>query len=161
MDLSTAAQIENLKTAFPPHPLDPTLAFDEWGPTYLDAARFRTGTAGRSWPDLPAAFLEWAHDALVFFGPSSIGEYLPAYLASLLRRDGELSAMPGFLLYGVLTRRDAERFDARFAQLTGVQRKAVAAALLAYERDVAGTPRQTDVTEALDSYWRSLIAERD
>jgi len=156
--LSIEAEIKNLTQAFPPHPLDPAAAFSEWGGTYTDAERFRQGVRGRAWTALDAAFLEHSHDALVFLGPSSIADYLPAYLASLLRRDPELSALPSFLL-GVLTRgTDTERFDARFAQLAAGQRVAVATALAAFEVDVEGTSRQQDATEALDSYWRSLIA---
>jgi hypothetical protein len=105
---------------------------------------------------LSPVFLERNHDALVFFGPSSITTYLPAYLTSLLRRDRELSAMPSFL-FAVLRRGDdPERFDARFAQLTGAQRRAIASALLAYENEVEGTSRQQDVKEVLDGYWRSV-----
>ncbi|HET9627517.1 MAG TPA: DUF6714 family protein [Kofleriaceae bacterium] len=151
------AEIKNLAQAFPPHPLEPTTAFREWGGTYTDAERFRQGVRGRSWPELDAAFLERHHDALVFLGPSSIADYLPAYLATLLRRDRELSALPSFL-WGVLTRgASAERFDERFAQLTTAQRAAIATALAEHEHELEGTSRQEDVTEVLDSYWRSLI----
>jgi hypothetical protein len=149
--LSIEAAIKNLTHAFPPHPLDPTAAFSEWGGTYTDAERFRQGVRGRVWSDLDAAFLERSHDALVFLGPSSIADYLPAYLASLLRRDRALSALPSFL-FGVLTRgTDTERFDARFARLTSAQRTAIASALAAFEVEVEGTSRQQDVTEVLDS----------
>jgi hypothetical protein len=149
-------EIDKLTAAFPPAPLDPTSAFAEWGTTFLDAAKFRAAVAGKRWTELPAELLEYMHDALVFLGPSSIADYLPAYLASLLRRDPELSAMPGFLL-GTLTRSaaDADRFDARFARLTIAQRRAVASALVVYEAAVMGTPRREAVTAALDSYWRS------
>jgi hypothetical protein len=152
-------EIKGLTQAFPPHPLDPNAAFSEWGGTYTDADRFRQGVRGRVWSELDAAFLERSHDAVVFLGPSSIADYLPAYLASLLRRDRELSALPSFL-FGVLTRgTDTQRFDARFAQLTAAQRVVVANALAAFEVEVEGTSRQQDVTDALDSYWRSLRSQ--
>jgi hypothetical protein len=159
-NLSIESEIKNLTTAFRPHPIDPVEAFGEWGGTYTDAERFRQGVRGRAWTELDASFLERNHDALVFFGPASIGDYLPAYLASLLRRDRELSALPSFL-FSVLTRgTDTERFDERFSRLTVAQRDAVASALAAFEVEVQGTSRQQDVTDALNSYWRSLIAEK-
>jgi uncharacterized protein (DUF58 family) len=156
--LSIESEIKNLTKAFPPHPIDPVAAFSEWGGTYTDAEEFRQGVRGRAWTELEAVFLERNHDALVFLGPASIADYLPAYLASLLRRDRELSALPSFL-FSVLTRgKDTERFDARFARLTAAQRQAIASALAAFEVEMEGTSRQQDVTEVLDSYWRSLIA---
>ena len=156
--MSTESEITNLTRAFPPHPIDPVAAFGEWGGTYTDAERFREGVRGRLWTELTTAFLERNHDALVFLGPASIADYLPAYMTSLLRRDPALSALPSFL-FGVLTRgQDPERFDTRFAHLTVTQREAIASALASYERDVDGTSRQQDVTEALNSYWRSLVA---
>lgn len=147
-------ELEQLKTAFPPRPIDAASAFREWGGTHVDAEAFRRAVAGKAWTELPAAVLEHHHDALVFFGPSTIAEYLPAYLAVFARRDPELSALPSFLL-GVLTRSgDGSRFDERFAQLTAPQRRAIARVLEACEADLAGSSRQRDVTEAIDSYWR-------
>lgn len=155
--MSIDSEIESLTKAFPQRPIDPVAAFAEWGGTYTDAEKFRQGVSGRAWTELEPAFLERNHDALVFFGPGSIADYLPAYLASLLRRDRELSAMPSFL-FGVLTRgEDAERFDERFARLTATQRQAIASALAAFEVEVEGTSWQRDVTDVLDSYWRTLI----
>ncbi|HWU87411.1 MAG TPA: hypothetical protein VN253_09050, partial [Kofleriaceae bacterium] len=122
---------ELLRT-FSPHPLDPTRAFADWGTTYTDAVKFEDGVRGRSWTELPASFLEYHHDALPFLHPRSIGDYLPAYLAVLLRGDPALDALPGFLL-GILTRDDPGRFDARFAYLSLEQRRAVARALVALE----------------------------
>jgi hypothetical protein len=154
--VSIESEIRVLTDAFPPELIDSADAFAEWGRTHTDGDEFRRGAAGKRWTELSPAFLEWHHDALVFFGPSSIATYLPAYLMSLLRRDRELSAMPSFL-FGVMRRADdPERFDARFAQLTVAQRRAVTNTLLAYERDVAGTARQQDVTDVLDGYWRAF-----
>ena len=147
-------EIEQLKTAFPPGPIDAASAFQEWGGTHDDAEAFRQGVAGKAWTELPAAFLEHHHDALVFLGPSTIADYLPAYLAVFARRDPALSALPSFLL-GVLTRSgDGSRFDERFAQLTDAQRRAIARVLKACEAELVGSSRQREVTEAIDSYWR-------
>lgn len=157
--MNIEAEIQQLAVAFVPRPIDPSAAFAEWGGTYTDAESFRQGVRGQTWTDLPASFLEHAHDALVFFGPSAIADYLPAYLAAVMRRDPALSAMPSFL-FSVLTRgSDPARFDERFAQLPPAQRVAVARALAALERDLDGMARQQAVTEVLDSYWRSLISE--
>jgi hypothetical protein len=158
--LSIESEIKNLTTAFPPHAIDPVATFSEWGGTYVDAEKFRQGVRGKTWPDLEPAFLEHHHDALVFFGPSSIADYLPAYLAALLRRDRELSALPSFLL-GVLRRSDdADRFGERFARLSSAQRLAIAHALVAAEAEAEGSSRQSDITEVLDGYWRSLLEEK-
>jgi hypothetical protein len=42
--------------------------------------------------------------------------------------------------------------------MTSAQRQAIADALAAFEAEHEGTPRQGAVTEALDSYWRALLA---
>jgi uncharacterized protein (DUF58 family) len=152
-----ADEAENLERAFPPHPIDPARAFAEWGGTYVDAEVFRAGVRGKRWTELEASFLERCHDAVVFLGPSSIAEYLPAFVLALVRRDPALSALPSFLL-SVLTRGgDSERFDARFAELTSAQRRAIARTLAAFEVELAGSPRQADVSAALDDYWRAQI----
>ena len=150
-------ELAELARVFPPHAIDPTHAFSERGGTHVDANVFRDGVRGKQWTELDGEFLERHHDALVFFGPTSMPEYLPAYVSALVRRDPALSALPGFLL-GTLTRdADDRHFDTLFGRLTTEQRRAIARALAAYEADVAGTPRQTDVTTALDSYWRAQI----
>jgi hypothetical protein len=152
--VALADEIEQLETVFPPHAIDAASAFREWGGTHLDAEAFRQGVSGKAWTELPAAFLEHHHDALVFLGPSTIADYLPAYLAVLVRRDPALSSLPSFLL-GVLTRTgDGSRFDERFAQLTTAQRRAIARVLVAHEAELAGSSRQREVSDALDSYWR-------
>jgi hypothetical protein len=157
--MSIETEIKNLVRIFPPQPIDPLRAFVEWGGTYPDAQRFRDEVSGKSWTELSPAFLEQAHDALVFLGPSAIADYLPAFLAVMLRRDRELDALPSFLL-NVLTRgTDGDRFDARFAHLTAAQRQAVAEALAALEAEHEGTSRQRGVTEALDSHWRPFLGK--
>jgi hypothetical protein len=93
-DVVLADEIEILNREFPRYPIDPTDTFAEWGGTYVDASAFRIGVSGRTWTELDAAFLERYHDALVFLGPSSIPEYLPAYLAKFVQRNRALSALP-------------------------------------------------------------------
>ncbi len=150
-------ELQDLERAFPPRLIEPDGAFAEWGGTYVDAESFRVGVRGKRWPEIDASFLERHHDALVFLGPSSIAEYLPAYLLALIRRDPASSAMPSFLL-GVLTRgSDGERFDDRFRSLTSAQRRATARTLAAYEMETAASSRQSDVSAALDGYWRSQL----
>ena len=150
-------ELENLERVFPPHPIAPATAFAEWGGTYVDAEAFRTGVRGKRWTELDASFLERHHDALVFFGPSTISDYLPAYVRALVRRDPALSALPSFLL-SVLTRdNDVERFEARVAGLTAAQRRAIARTLVAYETQLAGSSHQADVSAVLDGYWRAQV----
>lgn len=147
--------LAGLATAFPPHPLDPTHAFDEWGTTYLDYASFERDARGKSWTELPSAFWEFHHDALFFLGPSVVPDYLPGFMAAVVRGDPALDSLPGFLIEA-LTRREGERFDERFSRLTDLQRHAVRNALLALESELAARSRQAVVTAALDSYWRDL-----
>ena len=45
VDVALADASEDLKRAFPPHPIDPTNAFAEWGGTYVDATAFRDRNA--------------------------------------------------------------------------------------------------------------------
>src|ERR1700733_10465472 len=121
-----------LQKAFPAKPFDPMDAFSEWGISYTSGDAFKEGVRGRTWVELPAAFLEWHHDALMFLGPSSVCDYLPAYIAVVLRGDPALSALPTFL-FGVLTRSDSARFDARFSGLAHEQKVAIKCALEALE----------------------------
>ena len=160
VDVAPADAIDDLKRAFPPHPIDPTNAFAEWGGTYVDATGFRDRVRAKPWTELDADFLERHHDALVFLGPESVPEYLPAYLSKLVSRDPALSALPSFLL-AVLTRGDdGERFDARFSRLTAEQISAVGRTLAAFESELEGSSRQPDVTASLDSYWRARIGRQ-
>lgn len=145
--------IEQLEHAFPARSIDPASAFAEWG-GFLDAARFRDGVRGKRWTELEASFLEQHHDAIVFFGPSAIATYLPAYLATMVSRAPALDVLPQYVI-DVLTRSlSPERFDTRFAQLTPPQRHAIATVLANFERELEGKAFQSDVRTALDSYWR-------
>lgn len=153
--MAMAEELEDLTRVFPAYLIDPRTTFEEWGGTHVDAQVFRDGVGGKRWTELGGAFLERHHDALVFFGPTSMPDYLPAYLSAFVRREPALSAMPSFLL-GILTRGQLDtRFDELYSRLTAEQRRAVARVLAAYEADVAGSSRQADVTAALDSYWRA------
>jgi hypothetical protein len=143
-----------IRAAFSATPIDPQRAFAEWGTTYTSYAEFKRDAAGKTWQELAAPFLEWHHEALMFLGPSSIGDYLPAYITVVLRGDRGLSALPSFL-FGALTRDNPDRFDARFSKLAADQRRAIQLALEALEATWEGTRRQANVTRALDSHWRN------
>lgn len=151
----------NLETLFPPHPLDPSDAFRDWGGTYLDAHEFKHGVRGRPWTAIDGAFLEFHHDALYALGPAFLAEYLPACLAALLRNDDALDALPGFVA-GALTRRapdqDPEgRFQSRIGALTEPQRQVVAEVLRHLELASVDSARRQRFSEALDSYWRAYL----
>ena len=79
------AAIDELRAAFPPHPLDVQAAFDEWGVT-CDGARFKAEAHGKRWDELSSRFLEYHHDALLFLGPSILVEVIPAYPSGLLKQ---------------------------------------------------------------------------
>jgi hypothetical protein len=150
------AAIDGLRSAFPPHPLDVRTAFDQWGKTYTDGASFEAGAQGKRWDELPAAFLEFHHDAPLFLGWPVIADVIPAYLATALRRDPQLNMLPAFLLAS-LTRgvdNNMTRFDAQFAQLSLAQRTAIARALAAWEQCFDTPDRRAPVKAALYSYWQ-------
>ena len=150
------AAIEELRSAFPPRPLDVGVAFDEWGVTYLDSASFRAGAEGKRWDELPPAFLEFHHDAPLFLGWPVIADVVPAYLAVALQRAPELDMLPAFLV-GALTRgidNNAARFDAQFAQLSLAQRRAIASALEAWAQSLQESDRRRQIRLALKSYWQ-------
>lgn len=152
---SIKTAIDDLRAAFPPHPLEPERMFLEWGVSYTDGGAFKDGTRGKQWDELPAQFLEFHHDALLFLGPAALAEVIPAYLAAVLRRDRELDMLPTFLL-SVLNRSiDTERFDARFGRLPPAQRQAITHALEAWAASEKDSHNQPQILEALDSYWRS------
>ena len=149
--------IQELQSAFPPHPLDVRTAFDQWGVTYTDGASFQQGAQGKRWDELSPTFLEFHHDALLFLGWPVIVHVIPAYLAAALRRDPELDMLPSFLL-GALTRgidNNTTRFDAQFAQLSLAQRNAIALALEAWEQSFENSDRRRPIKAALKSYWRA------
>ena len=149
--------IDELRTAFPPHPLDVQSAFAEWGVTYTDGATFKTEAQGRRWDELSPRFLEFHHDAVLFLGPAAISDLIPAYLAAALRRDRELGMLPAFLI-SALTRgidNNTERFDAQFGRLAPAQRRAITHALEAWEGSLESSDHRRPITEALESYWRT------
>jgi hypothetical protein len=152
--------IDELVDVFPPEPLDPADAFGEYGGTYLDADAFKAGVRGRSWNALPSELLELHHDAVHFLGPASFADYLPAFVAAIVRRDQALDQLPRYLLTA-LTRSDehagVEDFDARVARLTPAQQRAVARALEALEASHELPRNKRTVAVALDSYWRKLV----
>src|SRR5262245_1631268 len=67
------------------------------------------------WPEMSSTleFLERNHDALMFLGPALLGDFLPAFLAAVLRRAPELDALPSFLLRSLTPACDADRVRAR------------------------------------------------
>jgi len=156
-ELQTA--IDELHTAFSPHPLDPEPMFSEWGVSYPDGASFKVGARGKRWDELPTQFLEFHHDALSFLGPAAVVDVIPACLAAVLRKARELDMLPTFLI-DVLTRGiDSERFDARFGRLTHTQRHAITHALEAWAGSLEDSPRQRAILDALESYWRTPRSE--
>jgi hypothetical protein len=152
------AVINELRSAFPPYPLDVQTAFDQFGVTYTDGASFQAGAQDRRWDELPPAFLEFHHDALLFLGPPVAANVLPAYLAAALRRDPALDMLPLFLVTA-LTRdidNNTTRFDAQFGPLSPTQRLAVSHALEAWAGSFASPDRRRALASALDSYWRTI-----
>ena len=147
--------IDELRAAFPPHPLNTEGVFAEWGGSYTDGNSFKTGTHGKRWDELSARFLEYHHDALLFLGPAAVVDMIPAYLAAVLRQERELDMLPTFLI-NLLTRdTDSERFDARFGRLSSAQRQAITHALAAWAGSLEDSPRKLSIVEALAVYWRN------
>jgi hypothetical protein len=151
----TQAVIEELRTAFPPHALDPENMFSEWGVGYTDAPLFKKESCGKPWDELPTQFLEFHHDALLFLGPTAIVELIPAYLAAALRKEPALDMLPTFLLSVLNRNADPQRFDARFGRLTRGQRRAITQALEVWAGLFEDSPRRRSIIEALESDWRT------
>jgi hypothetical protein len=151
---SIETAIQDLRTEFPPHPLDTSDMFAEWGGSYLDASSFRAGAQGKRWDELSPHFLELHHDAMLFLGPAAVVEVIPAYLIAAMRGGPDLDMLPNFAI-GVLTRADErERFDARFGTLPSTRKRAIARALEAWEMSLQGSHNQPPVSA--DSYWRTF-----
>lgn len=150
------AAIDELKTAFPPHPLDTERNPAEWSVFNVDGNTFAKGVHGKSWDELMPRFLEFHHDALAFLGLEALVEVLPAYLTTAILRNRELDMLPTFLL-GLLTRHDdGKRFDALYGRLTPAQRQAVKNAIAAWANSPEVYPRQRVEIEALANNWRSM-----
>lgn len=152
--------IDGLRTAFPPHALETERVFAQWGVSYTDGDSFHEGAQGKRWDELSPRFLEFHHDALLFLGPAAAVDVIPAYLATVLRRDRELDMLPTFLI-NVLTRgNDSERFDARFGGLSAVQRQAITDALEVWAGSIGDAPLQRSIMTALEGYWRTTRSGR-
>lgn len=151
--------IDDLTHAFPPRPLNADQAFGASGTTYLNADAFRDGSRGQTWDRLASEFLEFHHDATVFLTPEAFVEYLPAFLAAVLKGGPELNGLPPFLRSALTRSRDPSWFDARMDRLTAVQRSAVARALVALEESQTSRYDRQDYTEVLDEYWRPYLPE--
>lgn len=84
---------DELRTAFPPHSLDPERMFEKCV-SYTDVHFFEAGARGKRWDELPTRFLEFHHDALLFLGLAAVVQVIPAYLAAGRRRERELDMLP-------------------------------------------------------------------
>jgi hypothetical protein len=109
--------IDDLTRAFPPYSLDAAPSGDP------------------EWPEMSSTleFLERNHDALMFLGPAVLGDYLPAFLAAVLRRAPELDVLPTFLIRSLTHGVDIDRVRARVERFTFAQRRAVENAIAALE----------------------------
>jgi hypothetical protein len=135
--------VDALRAAFPPQPLDPDRARDEWHVGTIHTTGFMDAVRGKPW----------------VLGPNALVAVLPAFLAAMLRRAPELHMVPTFLL-GTLTREPAtaQRFDARLGPLTLEQRRAIARALATWEASPQGADHRDWTREARNSYWRGVEA---
>jgi hypothetical protein len=96
-------------------------------------------------------FLERNRDALKFVGPALLQD--AEFVVGVLRHAPLLESLPGFVVDSLVRKSDIQ-FVSRIARFTPLQRREIAEALLALE---TASWRPTAVTDALDSYWRSLI----
>jgi hypothetical protein len=147
--------IDELKVAFPPHPLDVEHMILGWGIGYTDGHLFKAEARGKRWDELPTQLLEFHREALLYFGPAALVEVIPAYIAAALRRERELDMLPTFLLSVLNRDADSESFDARFGRLTPAQRHAITHALEVWAELLEDSPHQRPIIEALESYWRT------
>jgi hypothetical protein len=132
-DVDEREILELIRECFPPHPLRPEQAFDEWGGTYLQSKEFKQESKGIPWDELSFKFLRFHYDALAYLGPSSYVEYLPAFLTAMVARRRDADVIP-LVVLATLRRRpnDQEantRLEKRLGALTDQQKRAVAEVL--------------------------------
>ena len=151
--------LKGLEAAFPASKLESEGAFGEGGTTYLSGQAFIDGARGRTWQELGAELVEDHHDALLFFTPERFVEYLPAYVAAVARGGPAIRNLPTFLRGALTLTRDPQWFDARIERLTPAQRQAIADVLVALEAATENRLDKQDLTEVVDSYWRSVAGK--
>lgn len=152
--------IEELKSAFPPHPLDTERTPADWREFYGSAGPFTAGAHGKRWDELTPAFLEFHREVLAYFELPALIEVLPAYLAVALQRSPELDMIPTFLLGEICPQSRSKRFDAFFLRLTLVQKQAITHALEAWAEALEDRPRLRAEVEGAANYWRTIRSEQ-
>lgn len=149
--------VDQLRTAFPPEPIQGDGAFVQWGTTYSDVGLYTRAVDGKTWEQLDPNVLLANTDALGFLGTRHLIAVLPVYLRSVVEQ-GVMS--PAAEMLPIIFARPAPgpstglghaRFDALVDALTPAQRTAIAAALSGLATD-SGSPGRA-AQAALDSYW--------
>lgn len=157
--------IEQLRTAFPPEPINPDGAFRDWGTTYLDVEPYQEHLDGESWENLDHSYLIQRYDALGFLGTRHLVAVLPVYLRSIIEQ-GVWSVASGTVII-ILTKPGPEqktgiklpRFQAFVDALTAAQRTVIAEVLRAFAAvDEGGSPGMAAST-ALERYWKTYLPD--
>lgn len=148
--------IDELKAAFPPHPLNTESEPANWDEFCVDGKSFKKEAHGKRWDELSPGFLEFHREVLVYFAPLALVEVIPAYLAVALQRCPELDMIPTFLLGELWPREDGKRFVGFYSRLTPAQRQAIAHALAAWAAALEDRPRLRAEVEGAAQYWQTI-----
>jgi hypothetical protein len=139
--------LEQLPVAWPPHPLDPSTRdwSDENG-----GDSFRDGVRGLSWTEIPDDFLRQQYGMLSYLRGEVFGEVLPAWIASSLREDSQVTS---WLVYQFSPTTSPDRFAARFSELTSAQREVIVHTLEVLEMRYAGKPYAAEIETVRKNHW--------
>ena len=153
--LTTDCLVAELTSVFFPTPFDAAAfarANGSWD-AYTKAEAFDVGSQGKAWDALGSDFVDAHGGALFFLAADAFVAILPAYLAALLRgeTDSEMSAF----VFSQLTRTPrSDKFDARYALLSGRQKAAIARVLEVLAQRDHGSRYRSQIAASLGD-WRS------
>lgn len=138
------ALLEELPSAWPPHPIEPPL--DGWMEPAGPPA-FREGIRGKTWVEFPPELVDREYAMMSILPPEALAQCLPAWLASAVNaREGNVAGW----LVEIL---QLPRAQALRATLSSAQRAVVVHTLEALALRWAGKPSERYVNEILDA-WR-------
>jgi hypothetical protein len=127
--MKDAELLKLIREHFPPHPLDPTRAFDTPAGAYLNIAEFQRDSQGKSWDQLDLQFLRFHYDSLPQLSPSAFTDYLPAFLSITITDRARVDIIPAAVLASLTPHLDdpktAAQYDQRINALTDQQKMVV------------------------------------
>lgn len=93
--------LQEIHDRFPPRALDPDQAFDPQGGSYLNIDEFRHNSQKYTWEELNLKFLRFHYDSLQQLSPLGFVDYVPAFLAIMIRDRPHVDIIPLAVLAAV------------------------------------------------------------